>query len=105
MVLNSIVAGRDHPLERKQATEEDYADFLAEWRKQPDVTSSMFETLIKYDTSSNDYCASMTSFQRYSAAATGASAERVLAELSVLTEARLGMERISFEQFTGAILP
>lgn len=88
VVLNSIVAGRDHPVERKQATEEDYADFLAEWRKQSDVTSSMFETLMKDDASSGDYCASMTSFQRYSVAATGRSAERVLAELSVLTEAR-----------------
>lgn len=82
LFFKSMVAGRDHPAQRARATQEDYAAVLTEWGEQPDVTSGMYEALMQNDPTSDEFCASMTSFQRFAASLKGLSAERVLADLS-----------------------
>ncbi|MEX0303559.1 MAG: hypothetical protein AB3N24_14170 [Leisingera sp.] len=82
LFFKSVAAGRDRPVQRARATQEDYAAFLTEWSEQPEVTPSMYEALIQNDAGSDEFCASMTSFQRFTTSAKGPSAERVLADLS-----------------------
>ncbi|MEW2913767.1 hypothetical protein [Leisingera sp. JC11] len=82
LFFKSVAAGRDHPVQRARATQEDYAAFLTDWSEQPEVTSGMYEALMQNDPTSDEFCASMTSFQRFVTSLNGPSAERVLADLS-----------------------
>jgi len=86
LFFKSVVAGRNYPVQRAPATQADYAAFLTEWGEQPDVTSGMYEALMQNDATSDEFCASMTSFQRFVTSAKGQSAERVLADLSAKSD-------------------
>lgn len=86
LFFKSVAAGRDQPVQRGRATQADYAAFFAEWSKQPEVTPGMYEALMQNDATSDEFCASMTSFQRFVTSAKGQSSERVLADLSAAAD-------------------